>query len=648
MKVQNLYEEWLVTNGLGGYASGSVMGVPMRKYHGLLMAPLKAPLGRSLMLSYVEDVLILPDNRKFPLSQLRTKEKMDVGPIPFDFNSEPNAPHWTYQIEDIQLEKIIWMSHDQNTVYVRYHLVAGPESVFIRWTPYFNFRKSEQDVDSNQNFNYEVHTYESCYEIKQDPFPTVKLKNEHSPPFTIFSRTIDNVYYEIEEKRGYKAYGPVTSPGFYLTPLSRSSKTTFIASTESWNVLDAMNSEEAFTAERLRQKAIYKAAPTILKNKNISKLLISADQFLVTPISREKDIVRLRAIGEGLKTIIAGYPWFTDWGRDTMISLEGLTLTTGRSHIARSILRTFAYYIQSGLIPNMFPDGHEKGLYHTSDATLWFFHAVDRYVTLTKDEDFLEDMIPKFQQIIEHHIKGTSFNIKMDKDGLLSQGEENYALTWMDAKAGDWVVTPRRGKAVEINALWYNALKLMELWTGKPSEYAEVCFNSFNEKFWNDKERNLYDVIDGEKDSALRPNQVLAISLRFPVLKQEYWKQVVETVKKELLTEYGIRTLAPTDPNFKSNYKGDLLARDAAYHQGTVWPWLIGPFIDAWLKVYPDKTEEAKTFLKGIENHINNTSIGSIAEVFDAIDPNNSKGCFSQAWSVAEFLRSYVKVYTPK
>lgn len=643
---QFLQDEWLITNGLGGYACGSISGVPMRKYHGLLISSLRAPFGRAVMLNFIEDVLII-GNEEFPLTVLKTKYNREVDFPNIEFNLESHLPVWTYYIKDFVLEKKIWMSHAQNTVYVSYHLISGSEAASIKWRPFFHFRTTEQSVAANETFVYNVHTYDGGYEISQNPFPCVRLLNETRPPFTIDLKTIENVYYEIEEQRGYECYGSLTSPGFFLSSLQPQERTTFIASTESWNVLEAMTTEESLIGELQRQKGILKAAKPLLYSKTLSQLILAADQFIITPLSREKDVIRLKAIGEDVKSIIAGYPWFTDWGRDTMISLEGLTLTTGRPHIAHAILRTFAYYIHEGLIPNLFPDGQNEGLYHTSDATLWFFHAVDRYVTLTKDEDFLEYMIPKFQQIINYHIKGTLFGIKVSKNGLLSQGQEGYQLTWMDAKVENWVVTPRRGNAVEINALWYNALKLMEYWTGKPIEIAKTCYNSFNELFWYEQGGYLYDVINEEnvKDISLRPNQVLSISLRFPVLKNEYWKSVVDLVKKELVTQYGLRTLSNSHPDFKSNYEGDIWARDAAYHQGTVWPWLIGPFIDAWLKVYPDKIEEAKSFLKGIEQHIDEHCIGSIAEIFDASDPYHAKGCFAQAWSVAEFLRAYVKVH---
>lgn len=642
-----LHDEWLITNGLSGYACGSASGIPMRKYHGLLIASLKPPYGRCVMLNFIEDTLILSDKRELALTQVRTRENMNIVFPKIEFRMEANLPIWSYYFENIHLEKRIWLAHGQNTVYVRYHLLSSLESVSIKWRPYFHYRMTEQNVLINDDFVYDIHSFDSRHEIRQSQFPILRLSNKQNPELTIKWKTKENVYYEIEEKRGYECYGSLTSPGYFTLTLEPQQKTTFLATTEEWDIIEAMSSDEALIAENQRQKAILRAAKPLPYSSTLAKLVLAADQFIFTPLNREKDAVRLKAIGEDVRSIIAGYPWFTDWGRDTMISLEGLTLTTGRPWIAHAILRTFAYYIHQGLIPNMFPDGQNLALYHTSDATLWFFHAVDRYYTLTHDEDFLEYMIPKLQEIIDYHIKGTLFGIKVGNDGLLLQGQDGYQLTWMDAKVGDWIVTPRRGSAVEINALWYNALKLLELWTGKPAKLAKKCYESFNQTFWYEDEGYLYDVVgeNGEKDTSLRPNQILSISLRFPVLDKERWKSVVDIVKKELLTDFGLRTLSSTHPDYKSKYEGDIWARDAAYHQGTVWPWLIGPFIDAWLKVYPERIDEAKSFLGGIEKHIDEHCIGSIAEIFDAQDPNHAKGCFAQAWSVAEFLRAYVKVH---
>jgi predicted glycogen debranching enzyme len=386
-----------------------------------------------------------------------------------------------------------------------------------------------------------------------------------------------------------------------------------------------------------------------------SDLVLAADQFVITPAGRIPDAARAHAAGDEIRTIIAGYHWFTDWGRDTMISLEGLTLTTNRHTEAAWILRTFAHYIRDGLIPNLFPERESEGLYHTADATLWFFHALDRYVEATKDVATLRQILPKLVSIIEHHLRGTRFGIAVDTaDGLLRQGAEGYQLTWMDAKVEDWVVTPRRGKAVEINGLWYNALRLLEGWlrqergddVAQPfAEHARRAKEAFNRRFWYEEGKHLYDVIDGEQgeDRSFRPNQLLAFSLKHAVLEEKYWAPVLEKVQERLLTPVGLRTLAREHPDYKPKYFGDLRARDAAYHQGTVWVWLIGPFIDAWLKVHPGERAEARKFLQGFVPHLNEACVGSISEIFDADPPFTPRGCIAQAWSVAEVLRCWVK-----
>jgi predicted glycogen debranching enzyme len=347
----------------------------------------------------------------------------------------------------------------------------------------------------------------------------------------------------------------------------------------------------------------------------------------------------------------------TDWGRDTMISLEGLTLTTGRHMEAGYILRTFAQHIKDGLIPNLFPEKEHEGLYHTADATLWYFHALKRYVDYTNDRGTLRQLLPKLQDVVHHHVRGTRFGIGVDPaDGLLRQGADGYQLTWMDAKVGDWVVTPRRGKVVEINALWYNALRLLEGWVreergdGPASGYAahaEQCREAFNRRFWYEPGGYLYDVLDGpdgKNDAALRPNQVLAISLDHPVLDRSKWKPVLNVVREKLLTPVGLRSLAPGEPDYKPRYFGDLRSRDAAYHQGTVWAWLIGPFVDAWVRAQPEERGKSVALLDGFRQHMSEACVGSISEVFDAQPPYTPRGCIAQAWSVAEVLRSLVKL----
>jgi predicted glycogen debranching enzyme len=343
-----------------------------------------------------------------------------------------------------------------------------------------------------------------------------------------------------------------------------------------------------------------------------------------------------------------------------MISLEGLTLTTGRVDEARDILRTFAFYFRDGLIPNLFPEGNKEGLYNTADATMWFFHALDRYLRVSGDWATVELLLPKLDESIDHHVAGTRFNIGIDpKDGLLRQGADKLALTWMDAKMGDWVVTPRRGKPVEINALWYNAVCLTADWherSGNASraqylrDLARRTRESFNRRFWYDEGQYLYDVIDGDAgdDPACRPNQILSFALEYPVLEQSRWAAVLDTVERRLLTPVGLRSLDPGHAEYQRTYSGDLRRRDGAYHQGTVWAWLIGPFIDAWIRTHPGSAPDARRYLSGFLQHLDEACVGSISEIFDAEPPYRPRGCVAQAWSVAEVLRCWLKTARPE
>jgi predicted glycogen debranching enzyme len=407
----------------------------------------------------------------------------------------------------------------------------------------------------------------------------------------------------------------------------------------------------------MRRERLVEQAPPRAKRGLPVELVLAADQFLITPDSRREDAARAAAAGDEVRSIIAGYHWFTDWGRDTMISLEGLTLATGRHREAGFILRTFGQYVRDGLIPNMFPEGLTTGLYHTADATLWFFHAIDRYLDATGDRMTLHALLPELEDIVHKHIEGTRFGIHVDpKDGLLSQGEEGYQLTWMDAKVEDWVVTPRRGKPVEINALYYNALSLLARWlreedgeaAARPIEEAAVrARTSFNERFWFAEGGHLYDVLDGpdgKSDAALRPNQILALSLPNPVLDHARWKGIVDIVEQQLVTPLGLRSLARNHRDYKAKYDGDLRSRDAAYHQGTIWSWLIGPFVDAWLKVHPGEEARATKFVEGFRRHLSEACIGSVSEIFDAEAPFHPRGCVAQAWGVAEVLRCLLKL----
>jgi predicted glycogen debranching enzyme len=431
---------------------------------------------------------------------------------------------------------------------------------------------------------------------------------------------------------------------------------TLVASTEPWEIVEALTPDAARQTETNRRLQLLEQAPPRMRSGICAELVLAADQFLVTPAERPEDATRAAALGTEARTVIAGYHWFTDWGRDTMISLEGLTLATGREREAALILRTFASYVHDGLIPNMFPDGQREGLYHTADATLWFFHAVGRYLALTGDDETLKILLPVLREIVEHHVVGTRFGIGVDPaDGLLRQGAAGYALTWMDAKVDNDVITPRRGKAVEINALFYNALCLLACWlrrfddadgAARLDALAERLRESFNRRFWYEEGRHLYDLVDGEggDDAACRPNQILAISLPHAVLDSTRWTAVLEAVRSRLLTPFGLRTLAPGHPRYRSQYYGDLRSRDAAYHQGTVWPWLLGPYVDAWQRVHPENAHTASALLASFADHLSEAGIGTVSEIFDADPPFTPRGCISQAWSVAELVRTISRI----
>jgi predicted glycogen debranching enzyme len=655
-----LTREWLVTNGLGGYASASVSGACTRRYHGLLIASLPTPLGRMVMLSHFGEEIALPDESILSFGAEEWSEQhIELNSAEFlsEFRLEAGLPVWRFNIRGCILEKRLWMPHLQNTVHVSYRFLCKEGLIRLRLRPSMHFREHEAPVSQPIQSAYKVQAFGDRYEVFTDPpIPPLRFRL-HGPNsgFVLEGGRFKTLFYRVEQSRGYDCRGPVWSPGYLRTTLRPADTFTVIASTEPWETILALDPDEAIHRERTRRRKLVEIAHPELKSGWPAELILAADQFIITPNTRMGDVARAHAAGDDVRTVIAGYHWFTDWGRDTMISLEGLTLATGRHLEAGYILRTFAHYVKDGLIPNMFPEGENKGLYHTADASLWYFHAIEKYLAATGDRGTLLQLLPRLIDIIEHHVRGTRFGIGVDPaDGLLRQGEEGYQLTWMDAKVGDWVVTPRRGKAVEINALWYNALRLVENWVreergeGDAAKYSEIAlraYESFNKRFWYDAGGYLYDVVDGQggDDISLRPNQLFALSLSYPILEPTRWKQVLDCVQKSLVTPYGLRSLAPGNPDYKPQYYGDLRSRDAAYHQGTVWAWLIGPFIDAWLRVYPDDFEGARQFLTGFSAHLGEACIGSLSEIFDAEQPFIPRGCVAQAWSVAEVLRCWAK-----
>lgn len=655
--------EWLVANGLGGYASGTLALVPTRRYHGLLVSALPNPWGRTMMLDNLAEYVESPDGTQYRLGgeDRRNASSKPTADMLDQFRLELGLPVWTYVLGDLALERRLILAHMQNTVYLRYRLLpgtsAGARDVTLTLTlrPAMHFRPHDAPV-SRPIDPYTLSLTGDRFEVSTNgPLPSLKMRVEgDSPTFRFYPERQEQINYRWEAERGYEAHGALWSPGQFQVKLSLEHPAFLVASSESWETMDAVEPARAWQYERERRVRLIHAVPAGRKDATTAELILATDQFVIVPAGRVSDSTRARARGEDLRSVIAGYHWFTDWGRDTMISLEGLTLCSGRFQEARYILHSFAHYVRDGLIPNLFPEGSQEGLYHTADATLWFFHALDRYLAYTADRETLQLLLPTLLAIAQAHLDGTAFGIAVDpSDGLLTQGQEGFALTWMDALCDGWVVTPRPGKTVEINALWFNAMALLSEWLESEGDRdgAQTYTNaagrareSFNRLFWSDTRGYLADYLDkksGQPDTSLRPNQIFAISLPHPVLDPSRWSSVLDHVREALLTPFGLRSLDPQHPDFKANYHGDLRTRDAAYHQGTVWSWLLGPFVEAWLKVHPDERERARSFLTDLRDHLSQACIGQVAEIFDATAPFLPRGCVAQAWGVAELLRAW-------
>jgi predicted glycogen debranching enzyme len=646
--------EWLVTNGLGGYASGTIGGMPTRRYHGVLIAALPNPAGRVMMLNYVGEQVKFGDGTRADLGWAEPTFSIGNALPLIAFRLELGLPVWTFGDPRVTIERRLFVAYRHNTVAVTYRLLAG-DPVRLELRPALHFRGHDDFVSMALPSAYELRAFGSQIEVAAPaPYPPLRFRIEApKTSFVVEPQTTPDLAYEIEAARGYASRGRLFSPGRFRTELGRDG-VAFVASSEPWETIAMSSATDILAAENERRHRLIATAVPRARTGAAAELVLAADQFIFRPVGRAEDTAHANAAGDEACSIIAGYHWFTDWGRDTMISLEGLTLVTGRYREAGSILRTFAAHVKDGLVPNMFPEGANQGLYHTADATLWFFHALDRYLRASNDEATLQQLLPTLRTIIAKHLGGTLFGIGVDPaDGLLREGAQGYQLTWMDAKCDDWVVTPRRGKPVEINALWYNALCLMVGWLERTGDvagaqdlagHAERAKASFARRFWNPATGYLFDVVDGEHgdDPACRPNQLFALSLMNPVLEPSRWAAVLNVVEQQLLTPVGLRSLAPTDPEFKATYHGDLRTRDAAYHQGTVWSWLIGAYVDARMRVMPEHVAETRAKLDGLIAHLGEACIGSISEVFDATPPFTPRGCIAQAWSVAELLRSLV------
>ena len=649
-----LRREWIVTNGLGGYASGSLAGAATRRYHGLLVAALPAPHGRYMMLNHLEEQILAGGTTRHLTGDEPAAGAPRLPEVELlrEFRLEDGLPVWEFDDGSVRLTRRIVMPHLQNATWIHYRLHESSPAVQLLLTPSLHFRPHEGDVSPLRDDAYRAAFENGTLRIRDRDDVAPLVLTAHGAPvlYEEDARLLPELLYRIEQRRGYMHRGTLWSPGRLRVDLAPGTSFAIRCQVENGAHED---DGDPFENEYDRRRALLRRAKVEAGTEPlIANLVLAADQFIIEPATRRAETARDHAAGEEPRTVIAGYHWFTDWGRDTMISLEGLTLATGRTNEAKSILRTFARHVRDGLIPNMFPEGENEGVYHTADATMWFFHAVDRYVAMTGDVAIVDELLPILDDIITHHIRGTRFGIGVDpEDGLLRQGAEGYQLTWMDAKVDGWVVTPRRGKAVEINALFYNAVMLLSGWereagnsvrAGELASLAARTRASFNERFWNAASECLFDIVDGEdgrEDSALRPNQILSISLRHPVLDETRWRRVVDVVATELLTPVGLRSLSREHPDYKRTYEGDLRTRDAAYHQGTVWSWLIGPFIDAYLKAYPANRAAARAMLEGLERHLEDAGIGSVSEIFDAEEPYEPRGCIAQAWGVAELLR---------
>ncbi len=626
--------EWLETNGIGGYASGTVSGANARRYHGLLVAATKPPLGRVVMLSKYDETVVI-DGKRFEVSSNQYPATVHPAGYKFleRFRLDP-FPIWTYRIGTIEIEKKVFMVSGENSTVVSWSVKGrrNKRSVILEVRPLVAFRNFHQLRGSNEDFEPYLEIEKGSVSVQ----PSVQLPTLHLDSNALsIERTgywYRNFEYPIEYERGFDHTENLFQPCALTFDLA--TPAIVIASTQRRTVAVAKDLERA--EQECRTQLIESSGRT---DEFSSQLVAAANQFIVD-----------RSDGN---TVIAGYHWFSDWGRDTMIALPGLTLATNRPDVAKSILLEFSKHISEGMLPNRFPDQGETPEYNTVDATLWFFEAIRAYAKKTGDYALVrERLYEKLVEIIDWHIRGTRYQIRVDTDGLLHAGEPGVQLTWMDAKIGDWVVTPRTGKAVEIQALWYNALCIMaDLASrfgdaGGRSTYAsmaEIAKENFIRQFWNDEQQCLFDVVNGDElDGSVRPNQIFAVSLTHSMLTDDKARSVVEKVEAELLTPVGLRSLTPNDPRYVASYVGSPFDRDASYHQGTVWGWLIGPFIDAYRKTHADSANCEKRVaevIDGFRKHLTEAMVGQVSEIFDADQPHAPRGCAAQAWSVAELLR---------
>ncbi len=666
-----LDHEWFVTNGLGGYAAGSVVGGTTRSYHGLLVAALRPPVERDVLVTKIDETVELPDNNilKLGVNEYRDGTIDPQGYTYLDtFLLEADVACFRYRLDEYStLEKRVWMEYGQNTTYVQYTLSAASAQsaknapLMLTFTPFCVYRSHHATTHGDANWHFLVENQENRCRIRAyEGAPACVLVLGPSAQFTPTGNWFWGVKHRRDTERGLPDVDDVYQPGTFRIQIMPGERVTMVLSAEAEVQADFGSAqheaaiEQAWTRHEQRVQQLLETANHAQeglpqRDPVLARLVLAADQFIV---ARQVHTQDSRTESE-LKTIIAGYPWFADWGRDSMISLPGLLLSTGRYQEARDLLKAFASYTHGGLIPNRFPDSGEAPEYNTIDATLWMFHALDRYLTATGDWSLLDELFLTLSSIIDRHIEGTIYGIGVDPaDGLLRGGTAGVQLTWMDAKVGDWVVTPRHGKPVEVNALWYYALTCMESWAAHYSLDASKFSNlrskvreHFTRCFWYEEGGYLYDVVDvegvaGQNDASVRPNQLYAASLTPSLLTEEQMRSMLQKVTDTLLTPMGLRSLSPDDPSYCTHYNGNQQHRDGAYHQGTVWPLLIGPYVDVHLSIYKDRAA-IRAVLLPLVQHLWDACLGTISEIAEPEPPFTPVGCYAQAWSVAEVLRCW-------
>jgi predicted glycogen debranching enzyme len=632
-----LHREWLETNGLGGWASSTISGAHSRRYHGLLVAATQPPVGRMVLLSKLDETVVIDGQRHELSCNAYPAAIHPRGYELLESFTKDLFPVFVYQAAGIRLRKTIAAIHGENTTLVVYEVLQAPSAFGFELLPLVAGRDAHALTHANDAIRREAHFRDGIFQVQPydgvpELFIAVPGAGYEARPDWFF-----NFQYALEQERGLDFSEDLFCYGSFRLTLRPGDKLALIISTENPAGRDAFNLLE--WEEHRRQGHL---ARMWLRDEVATTLTLAADQFVVQR-------------GQESVTVIAGYHWFSDWGRDTMIALPGLTLVTGRFQEAAKILRAFAASVSQGMLPNRFPDVPGEPEYNSVDAALWFFVATYEYFQYTGNMELVQDeLLPVLEEIVAWHDRGTRYHIHVDADGLLVAGEPGVQLPWMDARFGDRPVTPRQGKAVEINALWVNALQIVAdlmLQSGAGSaaakyrERAERVKQRFNEVFWNEQDQCLYDVVEGERrEAAIRPNQIFALSLPFPLLSDARAASVLRIVEEQLLTPYGLRSLAPGHPDYRPHCGGDPSSRDCTYHQGTVWGWLSGPFITALVRLKgPAGKAQAKTIIENLSGHLNDAGIGSISEIFDADPPHTPRGCIAQAGSVAEVLRAYLE-----